>query len=143
MLFCNNYTYTPICQWCLEEVLGMKDYFINVINCVFLDCKSGEFTPPDQIHISQDLVHPHDLRTIFHELRHYYQFKTGMFDFKAQNYMYDFPKDATEDAKRIIAYYSYLNFPWELDANKFAMETLRQFFKTPLAKSHIPSNGRR
>ena len=131
-LWCNNYKFTPVAKWCLEEILKMEDYYVNVNFCVFLQWgKHGEFIPPDSIHISQDLKFPENLRALFHEIRHYYQFKKGIYDFIPENYNYDYPPDADEQAKRIIRYYSYLNYPWELDANEFATETMRQFWKSP------------
>jgi len=121
MLWCNNYTHTPIVQWCLEDVLGMTDYYLNVNSCVFLNCKGGEFIPPDKVYISQDLKHPADLQAIFHEVRHYYQFKREMFDFKLS---------ALE--KNL----AYQNYPWEIDANQFSIQTFTKFLNTPMGKPH-------
>jgi len=33
---------------------------------------------------------------------------------------------------------AYKQLPWELDANEFAMETIRKFWKNPVSNSHKP-----
>lgn len=135
-LWCNNYTYTPIVKWCLEDILGMTDYSLCVNSCVFLDMKAGEFTPPDQIHISQDLSHPENLRALFHEVRHYYQFKNGIYDFNPTPYLPVLKPDMSKTRQLLERYFAYQNYPWELDANEFAMETMRQLWHTPVYETY-------
>ena len=142
-LWCNNYTYTPIVKWCLEEILKLEEYSLCVNSCVFLENKGGEFIPPDCVYISQDLSHPEDLRALFHEVRHYYQFKNGIYDFNPKDFMPVITPEMTVLEKKLAHYFAYQNYPWELDANEFAMETMRQFHKSPLAKTHQPSKGLR
>jgi hypothetical protein len=140
-LWCNNYTHTPVVKWCLEEVLGMKSYSLTVNSCVFLDSKGGEFIPPDQVFISQDLDHPADLRAIFHELRHYYQFYNGLYTFAASTYFSPPQPDWDEKRRKLERYLDYLNFPWEMDARAFEQEALRQFWKSPISKDHNPAKS--
>ena len=51
--------------------------------------------------------------------------------------MYDFPENATPEAKSLISHYSYTRLPWEIDANEFAKETLKKFWKTPIGKTFL------
>ena len=142
-LSCNNRTRIPVVKWCLEDILGMTDYNVNVRYCILVDMKAGEFTPPNQIYVSQSYNaqenHHQEFRTLFHELRHYYQFKTEMFNFRASTYYSPLKREWDEKRRNLERYLDYLNFPWEIDADKFAFKTLREFWKTPLGKSHMPN----
>jgi hypothetical protein len=135
-LACNDFSLTPVVKWCLEDILCMKDYDVNVRYCIFTDMRAGEFTQPNQVCVSQTLEHHHSFRTLFHELRHYYQFKTGMFSFDAHSYYSPVKPEWDEQRRSLERYFDYLNFPWEMDADKFAFETLRQFWKTSLGISY-------
>ena len=133
-LFCQQPNYAATAQWCLEDVLKLKDYDVFIKWCVFLDKTAGEFIPPNKIFISQDLDGLESIRVLFHEIRHYFQFKTGMFDFVKGKYLTKVPETITDNrVKNLILYRDYQNFPWELDANEFALETQRRFWKEPLS----------
>lgn len=137
-LWCNNYKFTPVAKWCLEEILKMEDYYVNVNCCVFLQWgKHGEFIPPDSIHISQDLKFPENLRALFHEIRHYYQFKKGIYDFNPKDFAPVLKPEMTVLERKLEKYLAYQNYPWELDANEFAMETMRQFWKSPVYAPYV------
>lgn len=41
-----------------------------------------------------------------------------------------------EKLKGLEMYLDYLNYPWELDANEFAMEACNQFWKTDLSEKY-------
>src|ERR1035437_2399724 len=99
MLYCNRSYYYPITRWCLEEILGMKNYYLNVNNCFFLGTNNGEFSPPECVYISNDLKQPEEFRVLFHEIRHYFQFKTGMYkinDFITGSHLSKLLKDMSE-----------------------------------------------
>jgi len=135
---CNDYTYIPVAKWCLEDILKMTDYDVKIFFGILLNMTAGNFTPPNQIYVSQHLTHTHQFCTLFHELRHYYQSKTKMFDFIPGPYLKNPKPEMTDDQKGLQRYIDYINFPWELDANSFAFETVEQFWKTPLGKSYLP-----
>lgn len=143
-IWCNDPTLTPICKWCLEEILGMKSYSLVVNCCVFLDGKLGYFDPPDHIFLAQDLNgrdpnRKSQLRTLFHELRHYYQFKMGIYDFISKEYQTPLPENMSPRDKTMIRFLQYLKFPWEIDANQFAEDTMPKFKKSSFASSFSSS----
>lgn len=141
-VLCNKRECTPVVEWCLNDVLHMSHYELNV-NYQTINRCGGYFERPNLVFIGhaynsfgQD--YHQEFRTLFHELRHYYQYMTKMFDFNYAAHDYDIPKDADDQAKYLIRYFSYLNYPWELDAQEFSMETMRQFFKTPFYEPYKP-----
>ena len=135
-VWCDLANYTPVTIWCLENVLHMEDYALNVKWRTFADSHQGEFSPPNNIFIAQDAQAFDTIRILFHEIRHYFQFKTGMYDFITAPYLRTLPKDMPENRKWHERYLDYRNFPWELDADKFSMETFQRFWKEPASNFH-------
>ena len=72
----SNRDYVPAIQWFLENVLEIKEYDIKVKFCYLIaDAEGrmldGEFAPPNEIFISQDLKHCEVISTLFRELRRF------------------------------------------------------------------------
>ena len=129
-VWCNDYTLTPVVKWCLDEFLKMDTYSLSVNCCVFLQWgKAGHFSPPDQVQLAQDLEGIERFHALFHELRHYYQFKTGMWDFNPAPYLRDPKPEWDEQKRKLERYWDYRHFPWELDACENSMEALTKFWK--------------
>ncbi len=135
MLYCNNYKLTPVVRWCLEEFYKLDSYFINVNCCVFIDGKGGYFEPPEQIYLSQDYQGVQQLVALFHELRHYVQFKTGMWNFDPTPFIRPPNPEWTPIKAKFERFLDYLEYPWEIDAREKSMETLRAFWKHPVSSS--------
>lgn len=140
MLFCNNYTITPVVRWCLEEILGMTDYQLNV-NFHVLFNNGGYFEMPNLVYVSQHLDTRTSFRVLFHELRHFFQYKTGMFNFDAKTYQKELPTDMPKERQQLERYFEYLEYPWELDASDFAMKTSAQFWKSSVSSSFSASES--
>lgn len=141
-VLCNNREYTPIVKWCLNDVLHLDHYDLNV-NCQEIIHCGGYFERPNLVFIAQAYnSHEQDRRaefhTLFHEIRHYYQYMTHMYSFDAKSYYSSTHHNWSEDRIKLERYLDYLKFPWELDAQEFAQETLAQFWKTPLGKNYLP-----
>lgn len=125
LLVCTTPSYTATIQWCLEDVLHLTDYNLTV---KFRSLQhKGEFLPPTEISIAKNLDGFEPLRVLFHEIRHYYQFHTKMFHFDPT------PFYKSSHPTHLEKYLAYKQLPWELDADEFAMETFRQYQKTPTA----------
>lgn len=127
--------YDHIIRWCLEDVLKLEGYDLKVTFCVLLNEK-GLFHFPNIIQINQHLDESETIRTLLHEIRHYYQYITDMFDFDFEKYTIikndenedydDYVKFRDGDVIQILMlklHQAYLNYPWELDATKFSTET--------------------
>lgn len=138
-LFCNNYTITPVVRWCLEEILGMTDYQLNVNFHVLLN-SGGYFERPNLVYVSQHLDTLTSFRALFHELRHFYQYQTGMFDFNAKSFMRELPADMPKERQDLERYLEYLEYPWELDATDFAMKTSSRFWQSSVSSSFSASS---
>ena len=137
--------YDHIIRWCLEDILQLNDYELTIQYCTLLNC-SGRFLDPNNIQIDQNLDEVKIIRTLFHEIRHYYQKINQMFDFDFEKYTTEIKmKDNNEDDYTVFRdsdienmiktvlleyYHSYLNFPWELDATKFSTETYGKYLAT-------------
>jgi hypothetical protein len=136
-LYSNFSKYDHIIKWCLEDILQLSDYNLNVTFCILSGCL-GKFLEPHTIYISQDLDEEQTIRTLFHEIRHYYQynFLSSVFDFDFGKHLnkwdgsdyYDeddesFRDTWISDRVRLHYYQDYKNLPWELDATKFSTET--------------------
>jgi len=134
-IWCQHPNYQNVAEWCLDDVLGMKDYDLNIKWQIFLDSHQGEFIPPKDIFITQDAQDFDALRVLFHELRHYFQFKTEMYNFIPSARTKTFTSKIPELAC-LERYLDYKMFPWELDADKFAVETMRRFWKEPISNFH-------
>lgn len=132
--------YDHIIKWCLEDVLLLSEYNLDITYCILLGCK-GRFTRPNKIQIEQHLTEEEIPLVLFHEIRHYYQYQTKMFDFDVEKYITflnqdnedyeDYIKFRDEDVIRLYSlrvYECYMNFPWEVDAREFTLETLRKYF---------------
>ena len=134
--------YDHIIRWCLEDVLKLEGYDLKVTFCVLQDC-AGKFLKPNEIQINnQHLDDSNTIRTLLHEVRHYYQYITDMFDFDFGKYT-TFKDRENEDYEdyasfrdyhladkiRLDAYLSYLKYPWELDAQKFSTETYGKYLR--------------
>jgi hypothetical protein len=124
-----------VIQWCLEEVLGMNEYKVKITYCTLLSGSLGRFLEPNEIQVSQHLDEFDIPRILFHELRHYYQSVTNMFDFDFARYT-TIPKtenvDNLSDLECINIYFhtrydSYLNYPWEIDAREFTTKTYGEY----------------
>lgn len=141
-LWCNNYTLTPVCKWYLEEFLRLDNYSVTVNCCVFLQWgKAGHFTPPDQVQLAQDLDGIEKFHALFHELRHYFQFKQGLWDFNPEPYLNRNKKYLTELEKQLDYYWQYRQFPWELDANENSMKALTAFWKSDVSSAFRPPSS--
>lgn len=136
MLYCNKYTITPVVRWCLEEILGLDDYQINVNYQVLLS-SGGYFERPNLVYVSQHAEQP--FHALFHELRHYYQYRKQMWDFNPKPFTKELPADWTPQKVSLERYFEYLQYPWELDAQEFAMKTVSQFWKSPVSFSFSSS----
>lgn len=135
-LWCNNYKITPACKWFLEEYSKMEEYEVMVNCCVFLDGKGGEFQPPNSVFVSQDILgKKKQIRILFHELQHYYQFKKGIYDFKPGPYTKDMSKETDKMIIGLQRYLDYLEYPWELDARTVAMAASYHFWNSEVAAS--------
>jgi hypothetical protein len=132
-VWCNDYTLTPVCKWCLEEFLKMDSYYLSVNCCVFIDGKGGFFEPPDRVYLSQDYHGVQQLVPLFHELRHYYQFKTGLYEFIPENYTRNPQPEWDKQRIALERFFDYLEYPWEVDAREKSMEALRAFWKSPVS----------
>jgi len=132
-LVCNKDYHYLIVKWCLEDVLDMESYGLKTTSCIIIGMDKGEFSPPDHIYIGQDLVPPEEFRILFHEIRHYFQFRNGMYDVIASKFHIELPADMPEEQKILERKLAYKQLPWEIDANDFAMETLRKFWKNPVS----------
>lgn len=154
--------YDHVIKWCLEDILRLEGYELKVIFCVLFNEK-GNFQYPNIIHIDQHLDELETLRVLFHEIRHYYQYVTDMFDFDFEKYIKintSIPNGGNEynslvrseqlwweEVKKqfkkcrhaIELYESYLNFPWELDATKFATKTYGKYLESGIedCKKHL------
>jgi hypothetical protein len=111
----------PLIRWCLDDILEMKNYKLHVLFCdsISLSGSYGRFSYPDIIWINNDMTRSDQERTILHELRHYFQYQTKMFDFES-------PEFSTQ-YKTLSSTLEYNLLPWELDANKFAVEMWGKF----------------
>jgi hypothetical protein len=91
--------------------LKISDYDLNITFCnlkndLRYNCV-GMFRGPNVIWIDQFLNEKETIITLFHEIRHYYQYLTKMFDFC--KYSYD--------------------ISWEMDAIKFSINTYLEYKK--------------
>jgi len=129
--------YDHIIRWCLEDVLKLEGYDLKVTFCVLL-IENGNFQYPNTIKIDQHLDESETIRVLFHEIRHYYQYITDMFNFDFEKYYGKLEDEEVDEhfmdwnhignlfMKR---YETYLTLPWELDANEFMIETMKQWHK--------------
>jgi isoleucyl-tRNA synthetase len=120
----------------------MKNYELNVNYQTILTC-GGYFERPNLVFVghaydSYGEDRRREFHTLFHELRHYYQYMTQMFSFDAKSYYSPVHHDWDEKRIKLERYFDYLNFPWELDAQAFAQETLTKFWRTPLGEIYLP-----
>jgi len=148
---CENIsTYNHIIKWCLEDILGLREYNLNVTFCVLEDGCLGRFRKPNNIEISQHLDERQIIETLFHELRHYYQLVTDMFDFDFSNHTLitnddnedyeDYVKFRDDDIMKVFGlklYQAYLNYPWELDSKKFAVETFSKYLELGTGEKYV------
>ena len=133
--------YDHIIRWCLEDILQINDYNLIIQYCSLSNCR-GKFLEPNTIHIDKRFDEEETIRTLFHEIRHYYQHVTSMFDFDFDKYIvytdrtnedyenYASFRDIDTVTKLWLDYYhSYKTFPWELDANKFSTEIYGNYLR--------------
>lgn len=84
---------------------------------------------------------PMTVKTLFHELRHVYQYRTRMFDDHIKKYKKEmlslFKKSGKDNLDNFISDYftsvkdssDYKALPWEVDANKIAYENKRAYIE--------------
>lgn len=133
----NHPKYDPIAHWCLGDVLQMEEYNVNITVGTLVDGQ-GLFLRPNNIQLNHRLDESTSIRTLFHELRHYYQHITNMFDFDCSKYSkikvdenveyddYYFIDDIFQAYFRKV-HEVYLNLPWEIEARAFAVKTYGQY----------------
>lgn len=123
--------------WCLDNVLKMDSYFIQVILKPIKEYKHavGLFMAPHTIIIDSDSIRKSKVlrrkykdpqlllfKIIFHECRHYYQYQTGMFETPRDQKLKENIRGLDHYSKRI-----WESLPWEKDAKKFCEKTFERW----------------
>lgn len=143
-VWCNLPSRIPIIEWCIHEILKLPKFESLQVNYQYIMTCGGYFEQPDLVFVSsipmQKEDHHAEFRTLFHEVRHFFQHQTQMFKFNYDAYQNPFKPGMTDEEQKLQRYLEYLNYPWELDAAEFSMETFRQFWKTPLADPFRPKS---
>lgn len=135
----NNPKYISAAKWCLNNMLHMKSYNIVIKEDSFPHSPTiGLFASPNTIRISRKFnpkyapkyFEGHDpLHTLFHEIRHYFQFHTKMFTFVIDEPTQKCLSNALRKNNHIKYCDIYEKLPWEIDANNFADKAINRIYK--------------
>ena len=123
-------------RWCLEDQFEMDTYSVYLVgkSPKWLGKRLAAFWPPNCIYLNVRRIkndpRVNFYRTLFHELRHYYQHTTGMFDFDSEWFTRENSKFARlqvgcSSEKVITRVHD--DLPWEKDANRVSAITYRRW----------------
>lgn len=124
---CNDPHFIPSIKWCLDYIFKFKTYNLDIDICTLTAARKkkiygdltykgniGIFCHPKSIWINSGAFLADKHIVIFHELRHFYQFKTKMWTRESM----------INDS--IVSRDQYYNFPWEIDARSFDINAFEQ-----------------
>ena len=138
----NDKKFDKLIKWCLDEVLELEDYKLHIKYGVFLT--TGIYYHHRKLIKISTFCRSEDeqIKTLFHELRHFFQMKTKMYSkyiksFKGKSWYLEFVNDGMYvKGKKIMSskryeklHKLYTNLPWEVDARKFADKTYKFYLK--------------
>ena len=115
-----------IAKWCLIDILNIKCCHINIYMSDFSDTNvywTGHFVPCPELSTNRIIINTKGnsyyedrvIQTLFHELRHYYQYENNLF--QVRNIF-------GKSSKKTFTHEEYQSLDWELDACQFAVETI-------------------
>lgn len=123
MIITKDKKYNDIIKWCLEDILKMDNYKVNIKYGKIEGDGRGEMVFPNTVKINKNLDKSWTVQALIHELRHYFQKKTKMFDFLMTIEEEAAWKSTSE------GFLMYWNKPWEKDSRKFTTETYKKYQK--------------
>lgn len=125
-VLCYNTFVRKAANWFLAEKLELKSYSVYIVLVPLPkedteEGMSGGFCPPNIVVLHKPYNSKERLLILFHELRHYYQYRKKMFE----NVKYPPIQFPMSDK----AYKAYLKLPHEADANKVSEKAFKEYIE--------------